>query len=239
MNPKKQKIALKKLLKQHFGNVQTEASFDWLKVPDINTMDPVLSRIVKALNNYRDYKNYFTPGENLKCDFYIPSINTIIEYDERQHFTIPRDISLSHYPAKLHVGFDVKKWQLFCQQTRAIDQSPKYRDEQRAIYDSLRDILAARNEVRLIRIEHGKLNWESKKGARMLKSIITSSSTKSNIRIGRVVMDFGITAGEWRLLKEKNGSGSRFCRRKGSCKTKGKRNMCRSHAAILVPEQNR
>src|SRR5262249_12893858 len=55
--------------------------------------------------------------------------------------------------------FDRQEWLATCRTIQATDPTPPYRDEQRAFYDSLRDILAARNGVRLIRLRDGTFDW--------------------------------------------------------------------------------
>ena len=171
---KVQKDFLIKLLKQRFGCVMTEAKFDWLKVPDRASKDGVLDGICEKLTSIRGCKNFSTSGYSLACDFFIPSKNLIIEYDERQHFTKQRAKSLAHYPPDLNLGFDKAKWCEACEDIKAIDNDPIYRDEQRAFYDSVRDILAARNGMTLIRIKDGDYDWESESGTEVINELINS-----------------------------------------------------------------
>jgi very-short-patch-repair endonuclease len=171
---KMQKDFLIKLLKQRFGCVMTEAKFDWLKVPDRVSKDSVLDGIYKNLAAIRNYENFSTPHYPLACDFFIPSKNLIIEYDERQHFTEQRAKSLAHYPLDLNLDFDKAKWREACENTKAIDNDPEYRDEQRAFYDSVRDILAARNGMTLIRIKDGDCDWGSESGTEAINELINS-----------------------------------------------------------------
>jgi hypothetical protein len=58
--------------------------------------------------------------------------------------------------------------------SRATDPDRKfpYRDEQRAFYDSLRDILAARNGVRLIRLRYGTFDWTGPGGDEQLNNLL-------------------------------------------------------------------
>ena len=169
---KVQKDFLIKLLKQRFGCVMTEAKFDWLKVPDRASKDGVLNRIYENLALIRGCKNFSTSGYSLACDFFIPSKNLIIEYDERQHFTKQRAESLAHYPLDPNLGFDKAKWCEACEKIKAIDNDPEYRDEQRAFYDSVRDILAAHNGMTLIRIMDGDYDWESESGMERINELI-------------------------------------------------------------------
>ncbi len=49
----------------------------------------------------------------------------------------------------------------YCDEINAIDNNPEYRDEQRAFYDSVRDIEAFRNGWMLIRIKEKVVDWET------------------------------------------------------------------------------
>lgn len=154
-----QKDALRKLLEQFFGHVITEAQFDWLVVPDRASMDDSIAKIAEALTSYRGYGDFFSPGEHLRVDFFIPEKRLIIEYDERQHFTIPRAIALRQYPDNLKMGFDRLAWISACEFTQAIDPNPRYRDEQRAFYDSLRDLYPTNHNMTVIRIKDKDYDW--------------------------------------------------------------------------------
>ena len=169
---KTQKDFLFKLLKQRFGCVVTEAKFDWLKVPDRVSKDGVFDGIYENLSLIHDCNKFTTPGYQLACDYFIPSQNLIIEYDEKQHFTIPRANSLAYYPSGLNLNFDKDKWCKACEDIKATDNDPKYRDEQRAFYDSVRDILAAHNGMTLIRIKDGDYDWKSESGPEILNKLI-------------------------------------------------------------------
>jgi len=104
---------------------------------------------------------FASAGWPLRCDFVIPSEHLIVEYDERQHFTLQRAKALELYPANIKLGFDRQEWISTCRTIRATDSDPPYRDEQRAFYDSLRDILAVRNGYRLVRFREGGIDWTS------------------------------------------------------------------------------
>ena len=66
------------------------------------------------------------------CDFWVPDPGFIVEFDERQHFTIPRKLALSKYPAVQPLGFPQERWIVLCEHHTAKDNDPCYRDEQRA-----------------------------------------------------------------------------------------------------------
>ncbi|MGB3460260.1 MAG: hypothetical protein WBB08_13430 [Halobacteriota archaeon] len=168
----KKSIFLQKLLEQRFGCVMTEAKFDWLVVPDYSSRDKVFKEIYDNLKAMRNYSGFSNPGYKLACDFFIPSENLIIEYDENQHFTEQRAKALAYYPSDLNLSFDKDKWREACENIKATDHDPLYRYEQRAFYDSVRDILAARNGIPLIRIKHGDYDWKSASGTKVIDEFI-------------------------------------------------------------------
>ena len=104
----------------------------------------------------------------------MPAERLVIEYDERQHFTMQRAKSLELYPPDLALGFDREEWLTACRTIRATDPMPPYRDEQRAFYDSLRDILAARNGIRLIRLRYGTFDWTGPGADEQLRTLLAS-----------------------------------------------------------------
>ncbi len=173
--PKMQKAFLQRLLEKRFGCVETEARFSWLRVPEYTSLNGVLREIYDDLVKIRGHKDFSTPGYPLACDFYIPAKNMIIEYDERQHFTEERARSLLHYPSDLNLGFRIDEWCTECKRIRATDSDPIYRDEQRAFYDSLRDISAAQREMSLIRIKHGDYDWGAESSEEVLEKLLNHS----------------------------------------------------------------
>ena len=154
-----QKQALADLLRRRFGTVVTEAEFPWLTVPRRSDMDESIAGIHDALRDMRGRTDFAATGRSLRCDFFVPGERLIVEYDERQHFTLQRAKALEVYPPEVALGFDRDDWIAACRSIRATDPDPPYRDEQRAFYDSLRDILAARNAVRLVRLRDGTFDW--------------------------------------------------------------------------------
>ena len=100
-----------------------------------------LEEIFTDLQNYRGYKSFVRTPTLPRCDFFVPNPGFLVEFDESQHFTIPRKQALSHYPDSLKLGFPKEKWIDLCSKIQAMDNDPCYRDEQRAWYDTLRDFL--------------------------------------------------------------------------------------------------
>ena len=169
---KAQKIALLTLLRNRFDDVRTEARFEWLAVPPADRLDECLAAIHSKLRSHRGHDAFATEGFQPCCDFFVPKKCLLIEYDERQHFTIPRSMSLRLYPSDMKLNFDRFRWIDTCNMTKANDPTPPFRDEQRAFYDTLRDILAARNGYTLIRIMHGDFDWISPKAAGQLDTLL-------------------------------------------------------------------
>jgi len=99
-----------------------------------------LKEIYSSLNNYRGYSE-FVRASYVDVDFFLPQQRIIVEFDESQHFTEPRRITLSLYPNDLKLGFSPEKWKKCCNDTQAHDENPPFRDEQRAWYDTIRDFL--------------------------------------------------------------------------------------------------
>jgi hypothetical protein len=156
-----QKQALFDLLKKLFGTVECEVEFPWLVVPKTDELKEPVSSIFQPLQTMRGFSTFAGAGRSLRCDFYIPSQKMIVEYDERQHFTIQRAKTLELYLPDISLDFDRQEWIKSCNSIKATDPNPPYRDEQRAFYDSLRDILAAQNGYRLVRFRQGDFDWTS------------------------------------------------------------------------------
>ena len=159
-----QKEALLILLQKQFGQVVCESKFDWLNTPskscDPSDYPPDYRAIIKALCEHRnkpDFCNVRPSDGKLSCDFAIEEHKLIIEYDERQHFTSARKIALQNYPADVVLHFSSSDWIKHCNEIDAHDNDPLYRDEQRAFYDSIRDIEAFRNGWTLFRIKDGDI----------------------------------------------------------------------------------
>lgn len=100
-----------------------------------------LNEIYSALQTCRGHDNFVKTRNLPHCDYYVPNPGFILEFDESQHFTFCRKISLTKYPSNLQLGFEAKKWIRLCQELNKKDNDPPYRDEQRAWYDTLRDFL--------------------------------------------------------------------------------------------------
>jgi len=100
----------------------------------------VLGPIYEALQKHRSHSDFVRSYKLSRADYYVADLGLIIEFDEGQHFTKPRDIALSFYRPNFTVGFSVEKWRRLCKETDAHDDNPPDRDEQRAWYDTLKDL---------------------------------------------------------------------------------------------------
>jgi hypothetical protein len=132
-----QKQALQRVLEDRFHEIKINHPFDWLVVPEAHAESDLIRRRLERLASHRGFDSFSTPGRALRCDFYLPRANLIIEYDERQHFTEARALTLELYPP-LSLGFDLPRWLNACRDIRAHDNDPPYRNEQRAFYCMMR-----------------------------------------------------------------------------------------------------
>jgi hypothetical protein len=98
-----------------------------------------LAAIHDALQSVRGYTQFVRSRKLPRVDFFVPSAGLIVEFDESQHFTAPRGVSLRLYQPEHKVGFSIATWYERCLKLNKRDNDPPFRDEQRAWYDSLRD----------------------------------------------------------------------------------------------------
>lgn len=160
---------LLELLRQIDRHVQCERTFEWLFLPKVDERSDLESTISAALvahcrstRQRHSVKAECEPQSlladptitgrtrRLELDFFLPALDTGIEFDERQHFTEERRVTLEQY-GDLNVGFDTLRWRNLCS-PRINDPDPPCRDWERAFRDTVRDIRSPRHGVRLIRI---------------------------------------------------------------------------------------
>jgi hypothetical protein len=210
------------LLKSSFREVQTGYRFEaGIKPEDYEgtAFYPSLRKIYEALQAYRGHQE-FTKAKSLpNVDYFVPDPGFILEFDESQHFTEPRRITLEHYPEGLKLGFDKNRWMTKCEEINAKDNDPPYRDEQRAWYDTLRDFLPSVIGLEpTVRLFSKGLRWcnldpSVRSDADRFKELLKGKRPKPRVEVradpdpslARIVI-----AGEWdgeieasrRLLKE-------------------------------------
>lgn len=162
------------------NSVEWEKTFDWLYLPKTSERTDEESNILKGLiSDCSARKSSFTNRKRecncqqiysndekikgitrkLEFDFFLPSLNIAIEFDEAQHFTLERKLTYSYYP-NTRFNYDIERWEELCSQAKK-DPDPPCRDWQRAFRDAVRDIRAAINEVTLIRLYEPEFNEKS------------------------------------------------------------------------------
>lgn len=155
-----QKNALQIILQKKLGLMETEKKLDCIKVPSLSNLPLEYEEIYSNLLQYSN-EGKIREGLLLPCDIYHEKHKLIVEYDERQHFTLPRRITLENYPDSIRLNFPRRDWIEQCININAKDGNPPGRDNIRAFYDCVRDVEAAKNGFRLVRIKHGDFDWEN------------------------------------------------------------------------------
>ena len=140
-------------------------------------------------------------------DFFVVDPGFIVEFDESQHFTEQRMISLKACPSDLQLGYDRQQWTDLCGTLRKKDNDPPFRDEQRAWYDTLRDfapsILNLKPTVRLFSKDRVwcELHPDDPKDVEYFKNKLSngwlsandSKSSRRGLKIGLVSMALNST----------------------------------------------
>lgn len=161
------KDAVAELLGASFGDVWRNYSLGLPSALSGYRDSPVygtLRVILRRLQAYRGYGDFVRSKKLARVDYFIPSARLVVEFDESQHFTAPRAISLGLYPRSPRIRFDVSRWIELCETLNKTDSDPPYRPEQRAWYDALRDFAPfhalAETPVRgTVRVHSKALKW--------------------------------------------------------------------------------
>ena len=140
------KIRVGQLLQGIYGACVRNHRFPWqtgLAAYAETSIEPVLRNVVGVLEGYRGHGvGTFVRRQMLAgCDYWVPDPGFIVEFDESQHFTAPRKLALAVYADGHPLGFAAGRWLELCEQHDARDNDPPFRDEQRAWYDTLRDLV--------------------------------------------------------------------------------------------------
>lgn len=156
------KVRVRQLLEKIYGTVIPNYRIQLGTRPDELFSHPrysCLNTIHTALQEHRGFSE-FVRADYVEVDFFLPAQNMIVEFDESQHFTEPRNIALAHYPPDINLGFSRDAWMKHCDEIRAYDNDPPFRDEQRAWYDTLRDFLPEMNGfMPTIRLYSRDMEW--------------------------------------------------------------------------------
>jgi len=184
------KETIKNLIEKIYGKVEVNYKFnagthleDFKDTPHYHK----LKEIYEALQYYRGFKEFIKAKTLPNCDFFVPNPGFIVEFDESQHFTIPRKITLERYPSELELEFSREKWIKLCEEINTKDNDPPHRDEQRAWYDTLRDflpvILGLKPTVRLFAKDFAwcSLNPEKASDVEKFKSRLFNQTSKIKV----------------------------------------------------------
>lgn len=157
------KIRVRQLLTAIYGACRVNYAFDWPSQPEHYSNTPIgsaLQQIRAALGNLRGHRDYIKSPTMPPCDYFIADPPFILEFDESQHFSRPRLATLLQYPTNLAVGFPLPHWQQLCRAIDAVDDIPFDRDERRAWYDTLRDLVPILHGFRpTVRLYAEELEW--------------------------------------------------------------------------------
>ena len=140
------KTRVGQLLDRIYGTCVRDHRFRWrtgLAAYAGTSIDPVLRDVASVLERYRGHGvGTFVRTRMLAgCDYWVPDPGFIVEFDESQHFTSLRKLALDVYADGHPLGFAAGRWMELCEQHDARDNDPPFRDEQRAWYDTLRDLV--------------------------------------------------------------------------------------------------
>jgi len=155
---------------------------------------PILNDIYSALQKHRGFSEFVRAGY-VDVDFFLPEQKMIVEFDESQHFTIPRKIVLFHYPSDLPLGFPRDAWTKHCDEIHAYDNDPPFRDEQRAWYDTLRDFIPEMKGFRpTVRLYAKEMMWctldsAKKEDVDIFRKILASEASKPVIDEGAIPLN--------------------------------------------------
>ena len=150
------------MLEKAYGEAKLNYRLDFKVTPESfkNTKQyKVLAEIFKALQSHRGFTDFIKSDRLPPFDFFVPRPGFIIEFDESQHFTKPREIALSLYPDDFSLGYDKKVWVQRCQTLNKRDNDLPFRDEQRAWYDTLRDFCCNLKGIPIIRLLPEEAKW--------------------------------------------------------------------------------
>jgi len=157
------KERVRELLAATYGDCLVGHQFPWSAQPKDYVGTPIgdlLKRICAGLGDCRGHRDFIKSPQMPPCDFYVIDPPFILEFDESQHFSRPRLVTLSFYPDDIRMGFSVTRWQELCREIAAEDDMPIDRDERRAWYDTLRDLVPILHGLApTVRLYAGEFAW--------------------------------------------------------------------------------
>ena len=140
------KKRVREMLEHIYGTCLPNHGFPWQTDLASYAGTPIETALRKVATGLRTFRGFGTSDFVRRkilapCDFWVPNPGFVVEFDESQHFTRPRRLALSAYSSQQPLGFCAKRWMRLCEHHDAKDNDPPYRDEQRAWYDTLRDLV--------------------------------------------------------------------------------------------------
>lgn len=181
------KERVRELLNVIYGNCRVNYQFPWPARPEDyadSAIGPALHSIRRALAGWRGHGGFIKSAQVPPCDFYISDPPFILEFDESQHFSRARLITLGLYPKTWPLGFSLSRWQDLCREIDAADDQPIDRDERRAWYDTLRDwVPRVHGFAPTVRLYAGQYPWcsldtRNLKHLDLFKSFCSLNTTK-------------------------------------------------------------
>lgn len=157
------KEQVRQLLTAVYGNCLVGVAFPWPAKPEKyerTVIGDTLQQILTGLQRLRGFRDFIKSTQVPPCDFYISNPAFILEFDESQHFTQARRVTLSLYPPAFKVGFPLTQWLNLCRLIDAKDNDPPDRDERRAWYDTLRDLVPTLHGLKpTVRVYSNEFRW--------------------------------------------------------------------------------
>ena len=159
------KRRVREMLERIYGTCQCNHAFGWPTGADVydgTSIGHALREVAAALESYRGFgiADFVKKPTLAPCDFWVPDPGFVVEFDESQHFTGPRKLALDVYANEQPLGFPAHRWMALCARHDKKDNDPPYRDEQRAWYDVLRDLVPSTRGLRpTVRLYARDLEW--------------------------------------------------------------------------------
>lgn len=157
------KERVRDLLSANFGGRRINQRFPWSSYPEDYINTPIgnpLEQIRRALGDLRGHREFIKSAQMPPCDYFVTDPPFIVEFDEDQHFSGARLVTLVNYPANAPIGFPISRWRGLCREIDAKDDEPFDRDERRAWYDTLRDLLPSMHGFApTVRLYAGEFPW--------------------------------------------------------------------------------
>ncbi|MEM5799312.1 MAG: hypothetical protein QXZ43_01440 [Candidatus Aenigmatarchaeota archaeon] len=158
------KNTIYEFLRKIYGNVKFDYKVRLSTNIEHYKKHPYYKYINNILKKLKKSDSFVKTRYLTRCDFFVVKQKIIVELDESQHFTKARKLSLKNYPKNIKLGFDKNEWVHFCDKLNRMDRDPIYkkrdRDERRAWYDTLKDIIPLMNGFKpTIRIYMGNFKW--------------------------------------------------------------------------------